>query len=169
MVRSFDDALELVAGFVENNNQTNRQANLQRRNGVTDLYGITETKTAKSGVCKFYMSVSPDMTYLSRFSFKLDLTITASTNIYIELDGVNITPYVLDKISLPITSSGIYPSSTLENDFDILKVAGDLKLIGRTEDSNKLVAQGLKKLVISGDGLSEATLISYIKYSNLNR
>ena len=54
------------------NTQDIRQKNRQRRNQVTDIYGVEYTRQGdKNTPATFYIPVSPASAYLERFSFKL--------------------------------------------------------------------------------------------------
>lgn len=98
----------------------------------------------------------------------------------ITLNGVDITPYLAKQIGGMSEWSrireGVYPDTGLDDGsmFDLLEVASDLTLEGRTSDVNKLLDPGFKPMLITWgeppNALSFAIeLISYSKYSNVNR
>lgn len=74
---------ELLVRTVERtaaNTQDIRQKNRQRRNQVTDIYGVEYTRQGDKGSpAVFYIPVSPASAYLERFSFKLIIQPFASS------------------------------------------------------------------------------------------
>jgi hypothetical protein len=96
------------------------------------------------------------------------ITATASqvSNVKFELEGVDITKYLKAQYPIDITSNGVYPSSDLNDRYDILEAVDHLDSATRTS----LLTAGLKTLKISTDGgLMSAKILTYIKYSQINR
>ncbi|MCB5951818.1 hypothetical protein LI951_07055 [Enterococcus sp. BWT-B8] len=81
------------------------------------------------------------------------------------VEGINLTPYF--QAVYPeswIDGEGVYPSDGLAN-FDLLKIAGYLPAWQR----GKILATGYKKVELKGQGVFNATLVNYLKYSHVNR
>lgn len=153
---------------------------LQRRNQVTDLYGIPfKILPEYNGA---YMSISQDYVTLQRFQFKLIVNKKGSAkSLVIKLNNVNITSYLIkqmpgDTIVEKIKNwqnigVGIYPGKDVDDGsmFDLLEVASDIIESGDIEKHDALLQPGLKKFEISwGDGY-DCDIVIYIKYPNVNR
>ena len=121
----------------------------------------------------FYFSISGDIVNLSRYAFKLTFENEPGSNYQILLDNVDITPYLEMQLGRSLFfTSGTFPSTALENDFDLMLVVSDMKALGNN-DWAKIVKQGMKTLTVrrlSNNNVSvDVVLHKYIKYSHLNR
>lgn len=98
---------------------------------------------------------------------------TTSSTWRVKIAGINITPYlVTQQGGAWIDGEGVYPNNRLERieDFyDILEVASDMTLEGRTADRDKLLAPEFKKIEIESDAPFGVDAYLYMKYSNTNR
>lgn len=75
-----DELLIRTVERVAANTQDIRQKNKQRRNQVTDIYGVEYTRQGDANTpAVFYIPVSPASAYLERFSFKLIIQPFASS------------------------------------------------------------------------------------------
>ena len=82
---------------------------------------------------------------------------------------VNMTPYF--KAILPddsrlnwIDGTGVFPAAGLRN-FDVLEAVAYME----PELREKILKPGYKQIDIEGDGIFNATLVNYLKYSHVNR
>lgn len=199
----------------------------QRRNLVTDMYGVEYTRQATENYpATFYISITPDLVYLERFQFKLiinpfqstvgsisvgtmtvdDTTITptfdestkqvtlspnphshtvkgnisvnagmtendpSASDFSIKIEGIDVTPYLMAQYNNQwITGNGVYPNSTIGQDYDILEVASDLIGEGRNSDAETLLSPGYKKVEISASTSFSVTMVLYLKLSHVNR
>lgn len=101
---------------------------------------------------------------------------TTSTDWSIKIDGVDITPYLLeqhDKAVLFDEGEGVYPSNDLtddiENFYDILDVVSVMIAEGNDEDAEILLRPRLKRVQIFSDAPFGIDAYLYMKYSHLNR
>lgn len=75
-----DELLYRAVERTASNTQDIRQKNRQRRNQVTDIYGVEYTRQGDANTpAVFYIPVSPASAYLERFSFKLIIQPFASS------------------------------------------------------------------------------------------
>ncbi|MGL4695171.1 hypothetical protein [Enterococcus larvae] len=87
------------------------------------------------------------------------------TDFEIWVEGIDITPYLKAQYSGGwIDGEGIFPSSDLDN-YDILEIAGQLL----PWQKGVILQPGYKKVELKGNGLFNATLVNYLKYSHVNR
>lgn len=137
MIRTFEDAFEILGDRVVSNTRDIRRKNLQRRHHVTDIYGMEFTRQGDGGApATFYLPVAKDMVYLERFGFKLIIqpfvSTVASNGIQSATVNVNetalsisngqITPNPHDHTTVAHThniTSGISMTSTTANDFTV--------------------------------------------------
>ena len=69
---TIDSAVTMLAERTASNGRDIRQANLQRRNQVVDLFGVESTRQGDANnPAEFRISVSQDLIYYERFEFKL--------------------------------------------------------------------------------------------------
>lgn len=98
---------------------------------------------------------------------------TESTEWSVSIAGIDITEYLIEQHDGDwIDGEGIYPTNrtdTMEDFYDILDVACMLEAEGRSEDRQKLLDPGFKKVEISSDAPFSVTAYLYLKYSHLNR
>lgn len=72
MIKTYDQAINVLGERVYDLRKDIGRKNLQRRSEVVDLYGVEYTRDADGGApATFYVSLSPDLIYLERFAFKL--------------------------------------------------------------------------------------------------
>lgn len=99
-----DEALARISERTADNYQYMKENLRQRRNQVTDLYGVEFYRQADGGSpAEFYISVSPDMVYLERFQFKLIIQPFMST---VAAGGVQSTTVQVNTTSLSVTEDG---------------------------------------------------------------
>lgn len=78
----------------------------QRRNLVTDMYGVEYTRQASSGYpATFYISLTPDLVYLERFQFKLIIAPFQST-----VGSVSVGTLSVDSTALSMDGTSISPN-----------------------------------------------------------
>lgn len=94
---------------------------------------------------------------------------TTASDFRVVIEGVDITANLMAQYDSWISGEGVYPSTDILNNYDILEVASDLTAEGRTADADKLTHAGYKKVQIYSDSPFEVTLVLYTKYSHLNR
>lgn len=180
---------------IDNTRQLKRGVN-QRRNGMEDLYGVCFTSYAneeKEGRynARFFISLSPDYIYLHRFAFKFvvmpsiteDEDPSEGRDWKITIDGVDITPYLLEQMGKEptdplFTGEGVYPDRNLEDRvesfYDILDVASVMIAEGQDPDDEtsnvyKIMRARFKPVVISSKKPFTIDSYLYLKYSNTNR
>lgn len=89
------------------NTQDIRQKNRQRRNQVTDIYGVEYTRQGDANTpAVFYIPVSPASAYLERFSFKLIIQPFASS----VGSGTESATVTVNNRSLSVSGSDISPN-----------------------------------------------------------
>ena len=96
-------------------------------------------------------------------------THTQANDFRVRIEGVDVTPYLAAQYNSWISGEGVYPSTNIGKDYDILEVASDLVAEGREADADKLVHPGYKLVEISSGSPFQVTLVNYLKYSHLNR
>ena len=203
------------------NTQDIRQKNRQRRNQVTDIYGVEYTRQCMEYTpATFYIPISPASAYLERFSFKLiiepfetsigkitntkvnvnDTSLSVNgTNIspnphshttdnhshgftaginqvlyeeydfQISVEGIDITPYLMAQYGEWPDNIGVYPSLSIDEDYDILEVASDFEAEGRTGDAAKLVRSGYKPVTFYSNNPVKVTMVVWVRFSHVNR
>lgn len=96
-----------------------------------------------------------------------------SSNFRIYCEGIEITAYLHAQCIANgwnwFNGEGVYPSTDLEQSFDLLEVACDMKAEGREADANKILRQGWKPITLTGDAPFYATMVLYLKYQHMNR
>ncbi len=81
------------------------------------------------------------------------------------IEGVNLTPYFKAQfIGNWITGEGVFPSADLSN-YDVLKAVGYMSDLER----EMILKPGYKRIELRGNGVFNATLVNYLKYSHINR
>lgn len=99
----------------------------------------------------------------------ITLTQVTATQFRMYMDGIDITPYLMAQYGNWINGEGIFPSADIGEDYDILVVGCDFEAQGNTAARKKLTSAGNHKIEITADGPFDARLITYLKYSNMNR
>ena len=84
---------------------------------------------------------------------------------------VDITAYmVLQHGSAWMSGEGVFPSTELDVDFDVMQAACDMYHAGQTDDAAMLIRSGELKIIrITTTAPCTITLMNYLKYSHLNR
>lgn len=217
-----EEAIEKLGSFTLSNTRDRRQKNRQRRNQVTELYGIPYTSMGDANAsATVHIPVSPSMIYYERFSFKIQikpfastvaggtgaatvavndtslsvsgssitpnphrhttdphthnlvsgvsLTHTTATDFKVYLEHIDITPYLMAQYGTWISGEGIYPSDTIERDYDILEVISDLKAEGHDAEAALLARPGWKLLEITSASPFAVEVDLWLRYSNANK
>lgn len=98
------------------------------------------------------------------------VTNTTSKKFTVKVHGVNITPYLMEQHGGAwIDGEGLYPSMDIEDNYDILDVAGLLKAQGYDSLSDNLLKPEFKEISVESDSPFAVTLYLYLKYSNMAR
>lgn len=101
-----------------------------------------------------------------------NIPVTAS-DFTIECEGIDITPYLRAQVVEGgwdwFDGEGVYPSTDLEQSFDLLQVACDMKAEGNDENADKILRQGWKPITLRGSQPFSATMVVYLKYQHMNR
>lgn len=99
-----------------------------------------------------------------------NIPVTAS-DFTIEVEGIDITPYLRAQVEEGgwdwFSGEGVYPSSNLEESFDLMEVSSDIEAEGG--DGSKILRQGWKPITLRGSQPFSATLVLYLKYQHMNR
>lgn len=95
--------------------------------------------------------------------------VTVSANTFsISIEGIDITSYLSAQTTW-VNGEGIFPSTDIEDNYDILAVASLLMAENRKADADKLLSSGYKEIAISANGPFQVTLVNYLKLSHTNR
>jgi hypothetical protein len=94
----------------------------------------------------------------------MSLVPSAVANFEIFIEDINVTPYLQSQFPNWIDGEGVFPSPSLEN-YDILKAVGFMP----TWQKGAILQPGYKKIELKGEGIFNATLVNYLKYSHVNR
>lgn len=71
MIMTYEQYMNRIAERTYDNTRAIKKSIAQRRNGMEDLYGVCFSSQGDSeNPASFYISLSPDYTYLQRFAFK---------------------------------------------------------------------------------------------------
>lgn len=101
-----------------------------------------------------------------------EIPVTAS-DFTIECEGIDITPYLhaqcIENDWNWFDGEGVYPSTELEQSFDLIQVACDMKAEGNEDDADKILRQGWKPITLRGSQPFSATMVLYLKYQHMNR
>lgn len=102
--------------------------------------------------------------------------VPSDVDYYVEIEGEDITPYLIVQGGGEdswLSGEGVYPSLDINENYDILEVAGDMVAEddGDTSRADALLKSGYKKVKIwnSGGEPFRVTLVNYLKYSHMNR
>lgn len=90
-------------------------------------------------------------------------------NYRIFVEGIDVSAYLMAQHGIWIDGEGVWPSTQIEKNFDLLEVAGDMVAEGRTDDADMILRPGYKPIEISANGAFSATMSLYLKYSHANR
>ena len=99
-----------------------------------------------------------------------NIPVTAS-DFTIECEGIDITPYLRAQVEENgwdwFDGEGVYPSTALEESFDLIQVACDIEAEGG--DGSKILRKGWKPITLRGSQPFSATMVVYLKYQNMGR
>lgn len=183
MELSLDSVLNRLAEkTVDNTSQLRKSVN-QRRNGMTDLYGVPfmATSVLKNGrhTATFYVSISPDIVYYERFAFKLHIQAASDTEDWeVFVGGLDITEMLMEQHEGDwITGTGIFPTdevsvggdSFLQDFYDILDVASLYYAEEDVASAETLLEPEMKEVMITSDVAFSVTAYVYTKLSHINR
>lgn len=170
---TYGEALQRVAERTVDNRSDIRKKNFQRRTNFTNLYGtphvtyINENDNAEARV-----SIPKDVDRWNRYEFKIIIEKTEATNFRVLMSGRDVTAYLMaQQDGNWITGEGIYPSTDIIDDdanYDVLQVISDIHAEGE-EDYDTMLEPGLRRIEIVGDKPIQATVITYLSYSHLNK
>ena len=142
---------------------------LQRRNAVVDLFGYefdAQTVAGLDDSASFRISISPDLVYISRFGFKIEVYNSSATNFQIFIEGIDLTPYFMAQWRGQFVSgNGIYPNNQLGR-YDVLQAC---KLMDDEKKVRRILSPGYKDVRIYGDGGFTVKLYNYLKYNHVGR
>ena len=85
------------------------------------------------------------------------------------VEGIDVSAYLMAQHGVWIDGEGVWPSTQIEKNFDLLEAAGDMWAEGRRDDANKILRPGYKPIEISANGAFTATMSVYLKYSHVNK
>lgn len=184
MELSLGQYLDRIASRVVDNREKLDQSMLQRRDQMTDLHGVEYTRQAGPGApAVFYVSISRDMIYLSRFEFKLLIApytqLSPSgppvvvpidqSGFRVSVDGVDVSAYLAAQHNGWIGGEGVYPSLDVDKNYDLLEASSDMRAAGQTELAEIIVSPGYKQIQVSGTSLFTCTMQLTCKFSHANR
>lgn len=173
---TYGEALKRVGERTIDNRRNIARRMKQRRTGFGDMYG-SEVMRYVNGRQDYYISVSPDLEYWERFQLKIEIQDLegSADNFKISIDGVDLTPYFKEQHGDWVDGEGVFPSDSIDDDtpeaddfYDILDACGLMYAGGLSEQADKILSPGMKRLRISGV-TAEVGIIIYIKHSFLNR
>lgn len=185
MILEQQEYIDKIAQNVVATKRVIKQDLLQRRNQVTDLNGVYFYAQGGSNVpAAVRIGISPDMVYMQRFEFKLIISpfmgtggttpdihpvpVTAS-DFRVKIEGVDISAYLAAQHDGWISGEGIWPGLGINQVYDVLEAACDLRSDGRIDDANKLVHAGYKNVEITSASLFAVAIQLWMKYPNSNR
>lgn len=184
MELTVEEYLNRIAARVVDNKEKLSRSLLQRRNTVTDLHGVEYTRSGGPGApAVFYLSISTDMIYLSKFGFKLlispyvELSPTSdpevvpldSSGYRVYVDDVDVSAYLAAQYNGWIGGEGIYPSLDPMQLYDLLEASSDLRAEGNIELAEKIVSPGYKKIEVRATSLFTARLQPSVTFSHSMR
>ena len=107
MILTYEQYLNRLAEKTYDNTRQLRRSNLQRRNGMEDLYGVMFSADGdEDAPATFYISLSPDYVYLQRFAFKFVIKPFATTI----KGGSSPATVVVDNTLLSVNNNLIEPN-----------------------------------------------------------
>ena len=184
MILSQQEYIDKIAARTVHNTKLIRQDYLQRRDQGSDLHGVEFTRAAGPGApATFFVSLSQDMTYIERFDFKLligpytmlsptkppEVVPVDHSGFRVSVDGVDISAYLAAQYGGWIGGEGVYPSLQVDRNYDLLEVASDMYAEGNDQIAERIVAQGYKRIAVSGTSLFTCTLVAFVKHAHANR
>ncbi len=168
--------LDILAGHAVQQNKYRHHELFQRRNQMTDQFGIRYVAGGfKDNPARVRISVSPDIIYYSKWEMKIEInpylsgsgsfSPTTATQYRLYIDGVDMTPYFkLQYHGWWVHGNGVYPNDQMST-YDILDACKYM-----TEDERKTVLKsGYKNIEMFGDGTFVMAIDNYLKYNFMNR
>ena len=161
-------------------------AYMERFQFKVDIEGFQSTAGAETGttsVKEVADTVSGDTLYLkdtltpdphkhSIIAGTATIPVT-TTNWRVVCEGVDITANLMAQCVAGgwtwFNGEGVFPSTDLEQSFDMLEVASDFEAAGDSATASKLLRQGWKPISIIADQPFYATMVLYLKYQHMNR
>ena len=96
-----------------------------------------------------------------------------TSNWTIKCENIDITAYLMAQCVEHgwtwLNGEGVFPSTDLEQSFDLIEVACDLEAEGRTDDAATILKQGWKPIEVGANAPFYATMVLYLKYQHMNR
>lgn len=191
MISTPDEYLNKIAQTTAATREVMERSLFQRRNQVTDINGIYFYAQGGDGFpAETRVGISKDMTYLSRFEFKLVISPFIGTGgltpdirpVPVEasrfraiIDGVDVSPYLAAQHNGWVRGEGIWPSEDIDDKYDLLQVMCDLWAEYQNgsqqayENYLKLSQSGYKRFQVTGNGLFSMGLQLWCKFGNSNR
>lgn len=106
MIRTYEDAINVLAERTYENRQQLKRQKEQRRVSFVDLYGVPYVAQGDAlNPATFYISISPDLIYYERFAFKFVIESFESS-----VSGVSGTALSINNTSLEIENDAINPN-----------------------------------------------------------
>lgn len=99
----------------------------------------------------------------------ISLTPTTASDFRVSIEGMDVTPYLMAQYGEWIDGQGVWPSMSIDEDYDILEVASDFVAEGREDDMQKLVRSGYKPVEISSSAPFQVTMVLWVRFSHVNR
>lgn len=94
---------------------------------------------------------------------------TTATDFRMYVEGIDITPYLAAQHDVWIDGEGVFPSTDLMTNFDLLEVASDMKAEGHDSEANMILEAGYKKVQLTSNSPFQAILVHYPRFSHMNR
>lgn len=183
MRSELERSIAILAERTTDNRKDISQKNRQRRNQVTDLYGVEYQRDGSSGnPATFWISISTDMLYLERFQCKIMIIAdTMPKNLRVYIEDVDVTAYMMaqqdgqwidqcDGVTwFPSNDPVEGGDDDFDDAYDFLEIAGTMIAEGNDDQAETILKPDFKKVRIFGEGSFTAVWMSYLKYSHVNR
>lgn len=138
--------------------------------GTTSVKEVPDTVSGDTLILKDTLTPNPHKHSIIAGTATIPVT---TSNWAVECEGIPITEYLMAQCVENgwrwFDGEGVFPSTELEQSFDLLEVACDLEAEGRTEDAAKILRQGWKPISLIADQPFYATMVLYLKYQHMNR
>lgn len=133
---------------------------------------LTSRSLSVTGSSFGNLAVSPNPHNHQLVAGLTNINVTTS-NFHVIVEGIDITAYLKAQCTKNgwnwFNGEGVYPSTELEQSFDLMEVACDMEAEGNTANASKILRQGWKPITLSGDQPFGATMVLYLKYQHMNR
>lgn len=153
---------------------------------INSELALTSTSLSVSGSSFSNLSVSPNPHNHQLVAGVTNINVSGSDfDVYCE--GIKITEYLRAQVVAGgwnwFDGEGVYPSTDLEQSFDLIEVACDMEAEAdaldkqghadqaeqKRNDASKILRQGWKPIELHGSQPFGATMILYLKYQHMNR